>query len=692
MKKQLLALICILTSGGWSNAQIFSGTGGPISNNGMANYFTINVSGLPQGTLDGNFGVEEVCIDISHTRVDDLVIHLESPNYTTVELTSTNGGVGADYTGTCFSNSAPASITTGTAPFTGSFKPEGFLGRFHDGQNSNGNWRLRVVDVYGGLDAGSVINWSIRFGTNVAQPVNFTSSDLPIIVINTIIQPIKDEPKVMVNMGIIYNGPNTRNHLTDPFNNYNGQAMIEYRGSSSQMFDKKPYSFKTVNSAGNDIDVPLLGMPAGNDWVLHSPYSDKSLMRNHFIYSIANAMDRYAPRTRFVELVLNGRYEGVYVLAESIKRGDDRVNIAKLTETDNADDPLTGGYIIKIDKRNGANVAGWYSSIASTSPSDTVFFQYHYPEADRITPQQRAYIQGYMAAFEQAIMDPNYMDPVNGYRKFVDLESFVDFFIINEISKNVDGYRISTYMYKDKDSKGGKLTMGPVWDYDIAFANSHYGNATDPAGWQYTAYDINFPMPVWWSRIIQDTAFTSRLKCRWEQLRTSVLDPAMMNSYIDQTAAALNESQARNFTMWPTLGVVVWPNPSPVPATYQGEVDALKNWNINRIAWLDQNIPGICNQVYMETPRVTSFIDELKVFPNPFSSSAVLSYSIAEECDVKITLYDITGRAVKNIVHEHKSQGRYEMRVDASTLNSGMYFYHLQTPSGTKICKVILQK
>lgn len=376
---------------------------------------------------------------------------------------------------------------------------------------------------------------------------------------------------------------------------------------------------------------------------------------------------------------------------ESIKRGNDRVDISKLTETDNAGDMLTGGYIIKIDKRNGTNIDGWYSSIASTSPSDTVFYQYHYPEEDRITSQQKVYIQNFMATFEQAIMSPNYMDPVNGYRQYIDIESFVDFFILNEISKNVDGYRISTYMYKDRDSKGGKLTMGPIWDYDIAFGNADYGNATDPTGWQYTAYDINFPMPVWWERILQDTAFTTRLKCRWEQLRSTVLELSSMNAFIDQAAATLSESQARNYTMWPTLGIVVWPNPSPVPTTYQDEVDALKNWNTNRIAWLDQNMPGTCNGVYLATTGYQIPNNELQIYPNPFSSSAVLRFSITEESEVKITLHDITGRTVSNILHEHKPSGSYEIQVNGSNLSSGIYFYRLQTSSGTRVCKVVLQ-
>lgn len=689
MMKRLLFILLIAVPAAMQ-AQTFTGTSGAITNNGVPTYFTTNVSGLP-AAMNGSFGVEEVCINISHTHVADLVIHIIAPDWTSVELTSANGGAGADYNNTCFNNTAASPIQNGTAPFSGAFRPEGFLGRLHEGTNPNGMWRLSVLDLYGGPDAGTVISWSIRFGTNPAQPVNFTSSNLPIIRINTNNQAIQDEPKIMVDMGVIDNGTSVRNNLNDPANNYNGKAEIEIRGSSSQAFEKKSYTFKTVNAMGNELDISLLGMPADHEWVLHAPYSDKSLMRNFMTYSLSNSMGKWAARGKFVELVINNHYEGVYVLFEAITRGSDRVDIAKLGEFDNAGDDVTGGYILKIDRRNGTNTAGWWSSIASTSPSDTVFFQYHYPEGDRITPQQASYIQNYMRDFEQAMMSPNYTDPVNGYKKYIDLQSFVDYFIITELSKNVDGYRLSTYMYKDKDSKGGKLHIGPVWDYDIAWANADYAYATDPSGWQWQAYDVTFPMPVWWNRMVQDPAFMDAVKCRWLQLRMYSVDPTIMGNFIDQTAATLNESQARNFTMWPTIGAVVWPNPTPVPTSYQGEVDALKNWISSRVTWLDNNLPGSCPVLPTGIEEVSAEND-LTVYPNPFNGSAVLEYTIAQSSDVRISLYDITGREINTLVNERKDKGKYVLTINGSMLAPGMYFYQLTAGDVIKTCKVILNK
>jgi hypothetical protein len=148
----------------------------------------------------------------------------------------------------------------------------------------------------------------------------FTSSNLPVLVIDTQGEEIPDEPKIDGQLGIIDNGAGQLNALGDPFNGYNGQIGIELRGSSSLFFDKKGYSVETRLSNGDNNNVPLLGMPQENDWILHGPYSDKSLMRNVLSFHIGRSMGQYAPRTRWCELVINGEYQGVYVLMEKIKR------------------------------------------------------------------------------------------------------------------------------------------------------------------------------------------------------------------------------------------------------------------------------------------------------------------------------------------------------------------------------------
>ena len=160
---------------------------------------------------------------------------------------------------------------------------------------------------------------------------------------------------------------------------------------------------------------------------------------------------------------------------EKIKRDNDRVDIAKLDFDDLAGDSLTGGYIIKVDKYTGTGGTDWLSDFPDIG-GNHLYIQYHYPEASVMLPQQLDYIEHFMDSFEYALAGPNFTDTLIGYSKYIDVNSFIDLYIINELSKNIDGYRLSTYMYKDRDSNDGKLIMGPFWDYNLAFGNADYCN------------------------------------------------------------------------------------------------------------------------------------------------------------------------------------------------------------------------
>ena len=347
--------------------------------------------------------------------------------------------------------------------------------------------------------------------------VNFTTSNLPIVVINTNGQTILDDPRIVCDMGIIDNGFGTINSINDPFNDYNGKISIEYRGSSSQSFPKKPYALETQDINGNNNNVSLLGMPVENDWILYAPYSDKALMRNFLTFDLGRKMGHYAPRTVYCELVINGDYKGIYILMEKIKRDKDRVDIAKLDSDDLAGDSLTGGYIIKVDKYTGTGGVDWLSDFPNIS-GGSLYIQYHYPEATALQPQQLNYIEEYVDSFEYALNGLNFADTSIGYAKYIDINSFIYFYIINEISKNIDGYRLSTYMHKDKQSKGGKLTMGPFWDFNLAFGNADYCNGGITSGWEVNG-GCGGNNPFWFERLLDDTIYENKLKCRWEYLR-----------------------------------------------------------------------------------------------------------------------------------------------------------------------------
>ena len=424
-----------------------------------------------------------------------------------------------------------------------------------------------------------------------AQQVNFTSSNLPIFVINTFGQEIPNEYKINARMGVIYNGEGVRNYLTDPFNHYDGWIGIELRGSSSLTFPKKSYAVETRDSLGNDKSVSLLGLPSEADWVFYGPYNDKTLIRDVLAYKLARDMGRYASRSRFFELVINGEYKGVYVLLEKIKRDANRVNIKKLNPADTTGDALTGGYIIKIDKLDGENNDGWYSNFRPFPQlSARIFYQYHYPKPEDIVEAQKNYIKAWIYSFESAMFGPYYADTILGYSKYIDVQSFVDYILLNELVKNIDAYRLSTFFYKDRDSRNPKLFAGPVWDFNLAFGNCDYYQAYNSSGWylEYVSEYSNIPswenyfIPFWWKKIFTDQNFQNKFRQRWIALRNSVWTYEKINTTIDSLVQLLEESRQRNFQKWPVIGQYVWPN-YYVGQTYEDEINYLKNWLSSRL-------------------------------------------------------------------------------------------------------------
>ena len=666
-------------------AQTYSGSVGAI-NDFVINDFPLVVSGLNPSTIDTiGFGLETICINLTHTYDSDLEISIIAPDGTTKILATGLGGGGDDYTNTCFNNSGLTNITAGTPPFTGTFISQGFMGMVNNGQNGNGIWILRVNDL-AAADVGNLLSWSITFGNAPATylNLNFSSSNLPIVSINTNGQTIQDNARITVDMGIIYNAFGARNYLTDPFNEYNGKITIEYRGSSSQMFPKKPYSIETIDTLGNNNNVAIMDMPSENDWVLYAPYTDKSLIRNVLTYQLGENLGRYAPRTKLCELIIDNEYQGVYVFMEKIKRDKNRVDIANLDSNDLSGDSLTGGYIVKIDKPTSGFGYDWSSPILPpNSGGQVINYQFDYPDQNEILPAQENYIQTYITDFENALNGPNFKDTLLGYRNYIDVLSFIDFFIINELTRNVDGYRLSTFLYKDKDSKGGKINMGPLWDFNLALGNANYCDGSNINGW---AVDFNYVCsgdswlnPFWWERLSQDTTYNNQLRCRWENLRLNQLHLDTILDYIDTMALYLDESQQRNFLQWNILGTYVWPN-NYIGMTYANEIIYLKNWITNRIAWIDVNIPGNCYTIGVdELTAENSF----SVYPNPTSNYITINFS-NNKSEKYISLYDAQGKVMsKTIVN------KLSLQIDISTYPKGIYLLEVMEDNQHQTEKII---
>lgn len=538
--------------------------------------------------------------------------------------------------------------------------------------------------------------WLITFSTygqttrnDNREPSQFESSNLPVVIINTNGQTIVDDPKISVDFSIIDNGPGIRNYITD-IPSFTGNVGIELRGSSSQDFPKKSYGFETWDALNNSVDTTILGMPSESDWILNANYTDKTFCRNVLAYQAWTSLGHYGTRHHYCEVLINNEYKGIYILSEKIKRDKNRLDIAKLTTLQNTGDAVTGGYIFKIDKLTGGTGEGWTSTFPPLAHDNgqTIYYQYEYPKSDVITAAQKAYIKTYVNSFEAALAGSGFTDTLLGFRKYAVESTFIDFFLVNEMSKNVDGYRLSTFLNKERDSRGGKLRIGPVWDYDIAWHNADYCGGDELTGWAYQfpcTYD-EWQVPFWWDRMMQDPRFINNLKCRWTSMRNTVFSNASFDQQIDSVAALLNEAQQRNFTTWPILGVYVWPNPWPYAATYAEEITNLKTWIHQRLAWMDAWLPGTC----IATGVSEQFAEnDLQVFPIPCRDQLNIRFQVMNHAKVQWELSDAVGRIVQSQSPAMHDAGAYQGQVNTSMLSPGMYFLKLTVGSNSLQRRVV---
>ena len=460
--------------------------------------------------------------------------------------------------------------------FPGGGFPGGFGGRFpFDPQEQGGQMPGGFPGGPGGGGFGGGFMMGTEYDpTTTRNDVEFTSSNLPIVIIQTDNRTLTNREKTGATMKIIDNG-SKRNKVTDKANGYDGRIKIKLRGNSSLFFDQKRFTFETLKEDDKKNKVELLGMPADNDWVLLAPYNDISMMRDVFAFDMWNNMGHWAPRTRYCEVVMNGRYIGVYILCEKIKRAENRLDIAKLKKSDTTGLDITGGYIVRIDPPDegeksfqsevpGIITTGGMGGFGGGFPGGpgggfggraTVTWTYFYPKSDKLTPEQEKYISDYIKTTEKVIQSDNFADPKEGYAKYIDVESFVDYIIHTELSLNADGLKRSTYFYKTKqnaDGTGGKLHAGTVWDYNLAYGNCNFANANKIDAWVYEGGETN-PTPAMFKRLMEDPAFVAKVKARWKELRKGYLSDANINRFIDEHAAQLQEAQARQYTKYSDL-------------------------------------------------------------------------------------------------------------------------------------------
>ena len=307
-------------------------------------------------------------------------------------------------------------------------------------------------------------------------------------------------------------------------------------------------------------------MPEDDDWILYAPYNDKALMRNVLAYETARSLGRYAARTRFVEVWHDGRYHGVYVLMEKLKLQKDRIDVpepGQLLEWTFAWQVRNKGHSFQLP------ITGYH-------------ILFDDPERADLSKQQRAGVRRSIYALENAI----YHRRPRGWRRHLDAGSTVDFMLVNELFKNQDAFRASTYLTR---GAGGPWQLGPVWDFDISMGNADYGEAAVLRG-------SMLQNRAWAHQIYSDRSFVRQLTRRWRELRRAGLRRDLLRR-ASRHARRLTATGAvgRNFSRWPVLGVRVWPNPPAAVrrTTYSSEVRALRTWLKLRIGWMDRHVDDL---------------------------------------------------------------------------------------------------
>ncbi len=369
-----------------------------------------------------------------------------------------------------------------------------------------------------------------------------------------------------------------------------GTLEVRGRGNSTWDWPKKPYRLKLTNTAA------LLGMPTSKNWVLLANYADKTLMRNDVAFMFGRNLDmEYTPRAQYIELNLNGVYQGVYQLAEHVRIDKNRVNIPEMKVTDTDADKISGGYLMEVDFRHNVNYcinSFWdpvcVNGVNTSRDVDYCIDSKHGMEPaclsspdtlhDAAWSAQRDYIEKYYADFEAALFGPNFTDANLGYAAYVDVDSVVNYYFANEVLKNVDGTASSFFIYK---KRGGKLFFGPIWDFDLSMGNAGYDDVDKSYGWHIR------PSP-WFDRLFQDPAFVAKVKARWKTLKDQG-KIEYIAQYAEARAVWLDKQQQKNFQVWSVTDFASWILHTP-QGSYSAEVKEMVRWQRARNTWIDTQL------------------------------------------------------------------------------------------------------
>lgn len=390
------------------------------------------------------------------------------------------------------------------------------------------------------------------------------------------------EKAIVVSFSVIEN-QNTWNHPGDA-PDIVGEAEFRFRGNSSRWFAKGSYSFKTIedNDPERRLPMELLGMNSGSEWVLHGPCLDRTLVRNYLCYSVAGQVMDYAPDCRFCELIIEGEYQGVYLLTEAVTKGDGRIEITE-SEPNN---PMTS-WIIRLDRDYKSTVPlnsfSFYTFRLDNAQADLL-----YPGKNTVTPEKINYVTSELSSIERLLYSNDFSKSPNGYADYLDTKAFAQYYLLNEFFGNVDAGRYSTYYYKDIR---GKITP-VVWDFNNACDNYiSYAYGTD-------GLYVNRMSPF--DRLLNDEDFVDEVIRQYRLLRKSYLSNEYLTATIDDTISYLGDSITRNNTAWNSLYDLSQFDDEnylfPASRNYQEYQDAvaqLKTWIVDRGQWMDEHIDSL---------------------------------------------------------------------------------------------------
>lgn len=360
---------------------------------------------------------------------------------------------------------------------------------------------------------------------------------------------------------------------------FTSSGGIRGRGNSTWGMPKKPYRMKL------DSKASLLGMSTDKDWALLANYTDKTLLRNITAFEISRiAGMEWTPTSLSVEVYLNNEYQGVYALTEHVKVSKERLNMDLIKPGDNSGEALTGDYFLELD---------FHMDEEYTFETNMKQLPIMFKDPDKPTDQQLEYVKDFFNTAENTLYSLNFADPVNGYKKYIDMESFINYYIVQELTKNVDGnMRGSCYLALRRN---GKIEQPLVWDFDIAFGNANHitwEQGASSVGWD--GWYIKTCAP-WFDQFFKDPAFVTALKARWNELKPQ-LD--QLPDYIREKARLLDDAQHRNFTSKLAGGAgwdiheVMWPNHID-RGSYAAELAYLTTFVEKRLDWLNTNINNL---------------------------------------------------------------------------------------------------